>query len=196
MIRNALLILLTLAVAICGGAASVAFVLEHDIKVGSLRVGPWTAYPSSGSPDADPYSLAEAAADGALSLGRSEGIIFSTGEDSAGNDLRSECTYELTGETPFARFWTLRTEPYDYADAVRVKNPPSHGALHSRSLIRGADNSLAVTIGPSAAPGNWMRTTGTGRIRLVLTTYDAPIRGGPMAETVVMPSIKRISCDG
>ncbi|MGC4025144.1 MAG: DUF1214 domain-containing protein [Mesorhizobium sp.] len=196
MIRTALLILLTLAIAICGGAASVAFVMERDIKLGAARVGSWTAYPDSGSATADPYALAEAAVEGTLALGRSEGLSFSAQSDDKGNSLRAECIYRLAGETPLARFWTLRSEPYEYIAAIRVVTAPAHGTLQSRSVIRGEDNNIEITIGPKPAPGNWLRTEGEGRTRLVLTVYDSLVQGGPMAETMQMPSITQVSCNG
>jgi len=196
MIRTALLILLTLAIAICGAAASVAFVMERDVKLGAVTVGSWTAYPDSGSPTADPYALAEAAVEGVLALGRSEGLSFSAQSDDNGNALRFECVYRLTGETPLARFWTLRSEPHDYAAAIRVANAPAHGTLQSRAVIRGADNGIEIIVGPKPAPGNWLRTEGEGRMRLVLTIYDALVQGGPMAETMQMPSITQVSCNG
>lgn len=196
MIRTALLVLLTLVIAICGGAASVAFVMERDVKLGAVRVGSWTAYPDAGSSTADPYALAEAAVEGILPLGRSEGLSFSAQNDDAGNALRAECVYRLTGETPLARFWTLRSEPHDYATAIRVTNAPAHGTLQSRAVMRGADNSMEITVGPEPAPGNWVRTEGEGRRRLVLTIYDALVQGGPLSETMQMPSITQVSCNG
>jgi len=196
MIRTALLILLTLAIAICGAAASVALVMERDIKLGATRVGAWTAYPDSGSDMADPYALAEAAVEGTLSLGRSEGLSFSAQSDDKGNALRAECVYRLTGETPLARFWTLRSEPHEYTAAIRASNAPAHGILQSRSVIRDDKNNIEINVGPKPAPGNWLRTEGEGRTRLVLTIYDTLVQGGPMAETMQMPSITQVSCDG
>lgn len=196
MIRTALLVFLTLAIAVCGGAASVALVLERDARLGAVRVGPWTAYPESGGGSADPYARAQSAVEGVLSLGRSEGLAFQAQSDDRGDPLRAECTYRLTGETPLARFWTLRSEPYDHLAATRRVNAPAHGALQSLSVVRGADNGIEITVGPAATPGNWLRTEGSGRIRLVLTVYDALVQGGPMSETLAMPAIAQVACNG
>lgn len=196
MIRTALLVLLTLVIAICGGAASVAFVLHRDVRLGAIRVGSWTAYPQPGSGPADPYARAEAAVEGILPLGRSEGLAFFAQNDDGGEVLRAECVYRLTGETPLARFWTLRWEPYDPASPGRAFNAPPHGTLQSRAVVRGAHNGVEITVSAAPVPGNWLRTEGSGRMRLVLTTYDALVQGGPMAETLNMPSIRQVSCDG
>lgn len=194
MVRTTLLIFLTLAIAICGGAASVAFVLDRDTKLGSLRVGSWTAYPDPGSGSADPYARAQAAVEGVLALGRAEGLAFFADTDDDGAALRAECTYSISGETPLTRFWTLRSEPDNHAAANRISQAPSHGTLQSRAILRDANNNLEISVGATPAPGNWLRTEGEGRMRLVLTIYDAPLRGGPMAETLTMPAIKQVSC--
>ncbi|MCO5063130.1 MAG: DUF1214 domain-containing protein [Rhizobiaceae bacterium] len=196
MVRTALLFLLTLSVAICVGAASVALVIERDVRLGGIRVGPWMAYPESGAGSADPYARAEAAVEGTLALGRSEGLSFFAEHDEAGSDLLAECTYRLTGETPLARLWTLRSEPYDRAVSNRLTGAPAHGTLHSRAVLRNADNSITITAGAAPAPGNWLRTEGTGRMRLVLTLYDALVQGGPMSETMKMPTVRQVACDG
>jgi hypothetical protein len=194
MIRTALLVLLTLAIAICGGAASVAFVLDRDMRLGAIRVGSWTAKPESGA--ANPYARAEAAVEGLLLLGRSEGLAFYAESDDSGGALRAECVYLLEGETPLARFWTLRTEPHDHAAANRRTKAPAHGTLQSRTVLRNADNQIQITVGAAPAPGNWLRTDGSGRIRMVLTVYDALVQGAPSSETLEMPSITLVSCNG
>ena len=41
-------------------------------------------------------------------------------------------------------------------------------AISSYAAVRKADNSIAVAVGPSPAPGNWLRVAGSGEMRLVL----------------------------
>src|SRR5690606_20311534 len=76
MLKTVLLTLLSLVMAIGGGAASVWFVLEETPLIGAIEAGPWTAYPSMGTPEAGPYSQARFAREGGIPLGRSEGIAF------------------------------------------------------------------------------------------------------------------------
>ncbi|TSE04009.1 DUF1214 domain-containing protein, partial [Mesorhizobium intechi] len=56
MLKNAFLMLLSLAIAIGGGGASVWYALKIQDGVGAIRVGQWTAFPDIGTPAADPYS--------------------------------------------------------------------------------------------------------------------------------------------
>ena len=58
MLKTALTVLLTLSLAIGGGAASVWYVLAGQSGTGALTIGSWTAFPKIGAPDADPYSKA------------------------------------------------------------------------------------------------------------------------------------------
>lgn len=191
MIRTALLILLTLVIAIFGGAASVAYVLDRDIRPWAAHVGPWIAYPDNGTADADPYYRAKVAVTGSLPLGRAEGLVFQASRDDDGNTLLAQCTYLVVGQTPPARFWTLRAEAETAAPLV----PDSASTLHSRSVVRTADNGVEIAVGALPAPGNWLRTGGQGDMKLMLTIYDALVKGGPMADTMTMPSIRRTGCD-
>ena len=58
MLRNALLILLTLTIAIGGGAASAWYALGSIGALDTILVGGWVAYPDAGTPQADPYAKA------------------------------------------------------------------------------------------------------------------------------------------
>jgi len=85
---------------------------------GAVSVGPWTAWPLEGSTDADPYSLAMLARTGEVPLGAGEGLSFTAQEDGAGELLSGKCTYEIKGETPAARLWTLTA--YDATGRLMV----------------------------------------------------------------------------
>ena len=54
MLKTALLALLTLTIAIGGGAASLWYVLDTQDGVGAVSIGGWTAFPDIGTPNADP----------------------------------------------------------------------------------------------------------------------------------------------
>src|SRR5690606_24638958 len=61
MIQTFVLAFLALAIAVGGGTASVWYALDTNESFGAERIGPWTAYPAEGRPDADPYSTARRA---------------------------------------------------------------------------------------------------------------------------------------
>ncbi|MBL8581644.1 MAG: DUF1214 domain-containing protein [Rhizobiaceae bacterium] len=193
MIRTALLTLVTLAIAIGLGGASVWYALDSRQGVGAVDVGGWVAHPDMGTPDADPYTKARIAREGILTLGRAEGISFVAERDSGGAPLLAECSYAIEGVVPPARFWTLFA-----VDEASHGLPASGGrqaAIQSYALSRAADNSVAIAIGRRPRPGNWMLVNASGPMALVLTLYDTPVTaGGDLAE-LAMPQVLRIGCD-
>lgn len=193
MLKTILLILLALAIAIGGGAASVWAVLEEAPALGAIRSGLWTAFPRLGSRDADPYTRARFARLGGIPLGQSEGIVFTATRDSGGSLLRRECVYNVEGSLPQARFWTF------YAAAPSgAPLPPlarRRPALHSQMILLGADDGLAIAVSPFPTPGNWLATTGTGAMQLVLTLFDTPVSTGLQVAALELPAIRQIACD-
>ncbi len=183
--------MLVCLIALIGGGASVAWVLASGSRSGAVTVGPWTAFPDSGTRNADPYAQAEASIEGMLSLGRSEGISFTAERDSSGAPLEARCAYRVAGDMPAGRFWTLRTEPLD---SDQSSTRPA--AIHSRGVLRDEDNSVQIQVGHKPLPGNWLRVQSPeGGLRMVLTIYDTSLTAGPSGTEKVMPSILRTGCD-
>ncbi len=77
---------------------------------------------------------------GALLLGGAEGLAFYARTDSKGMPLDAGCTYEISGQTPAARFWTLHvTGPDDRPIALEAGLPT---AINSWTVLRRADTSF------------------------------------------------------
>lgn len=190
MLKTSLALLLALAVAIGGGAASLAYVLDDPAGTGALSIGDWTAFPKIGAPDADPYSKARAAREGILALGSAEGVAFTASEDSEGQPLRAECSYDIDGVTPPARFWTLFAQGANVEPLYGTRLP----AINSQTILRRADNSFVVRVSPHPAPGNWLGVGGAGPMSLVLTVYDASVVSGTELGETLMPEILARDC--
>lgn len=183
--------LLAVSLAIGGGAWSLWRVLDNTQGTGALTIGAWTAFPNIGSPDADPYSRARTSREGILALGSAEGIAFTATTDSAGDTLRSECSYRIEGDVPASRFWTLVAT----TDQPAEENPQRLPALNSLSILRRPDNSFAITAAAHPADGNWLAISGGGPMSLLLTVYDTNIASGSEFTEISMPDIKSIGCD-
>lgn len=194
MLRTVFLTALTLAIAIGGGAGSVWMALNASEGIGAVHIGDWTAFPDVGTPHADTYSKARFAREGGLALGRAEGIVFVARHDSAGAPLTRSCSYTIEGSIPASRFWTLYA-----ADAQRVVLPRvvrRVPALHSYEMLRTADGAIRITIGPEPVPGNWLGTTGSGPMQLVLTLYDTPAATAARVFEIELPQVLRTACNG
>ena len=192
MLKTAFLTLVLLSISIGGGAASVWYALQAQEGVGAVTIDGWTAYPEIGTPEADPYSRARTAREVFLSLGRTEGLSFSTRRDSAGEPLRQECQYRIEGSIPTSRFWTLYAARR--SGKVIGSSDGSPTALHSYGLLRSGGDAVSIAIGAVPEPGNWLPLSGRGQMSFVLTLYDTPIAGSTGIVDVDLPRVLKVGC--
>ncbi|MBK3745850.1 DUF1214 domain-containing protein [Paraburkholderia aspalathi] len=194
MLRTTFHVCLFLMIALGGGIWSVHYALNHFGGFDELRVGQWSAHPISGTADADPYAKARGARNGTLSLGVAEGLIFYASHSASGAPLLADCTYELSGPTPSARFWTI------YAASPDLKTlDPGIGfepALQSRNVLREPDGEFKLTISPTAHPGNWLAIKDRGPFVVVMRFYDTPVASSSGLSDLVMPVITAQSGKG
>lgn len=193
MIHRAFLVLVFLAIAIGGGAASVWWTLEKATFVGSLVSGPWVAFPVAGTPEADPYSQARHIRTGSLAFGPSEGIILTAREETDGTPLRRECTYTIQGTIPPAQFWTLHM--IDQNGALIPGLGRKRAALHSQMILRESNNRVTITVSPHPYSNNWLPVDGNGRMQIRLTLFDTPLASSTQLAELTLPSIERVNCD-
>jgi hypothetical protein len=193
MLKNALMTLVVLVIAIGGGTASVWYALNKQFAIGAIRIGQWTAFPHMGTPDADPYSKARTAREGVLALGSAEGLSFIAERDAAGDPLRRNCDYTIEGGFPAARFWTLYAADRSI-DVIQTRKPRT-ATLHSAEILRAADNTVSISASSHPSPGNWLAVAGKGKLYFVLTFYDTPIASSTGLSDIVMPKITRSGCD-
>ena len=187
MLKTILLTALACVIALGLGGGSAWLALDRADALGALRIGGWVAYPEAGTETADPYTRARIAKNASLPLGPAEGLVFTRRQDQRERPLRAGCQYVLEGRIPSARFWTLHA-----GDPQTGKPLPSNGrrvALHSRALLREADGSVKIAIGPALRSGNWLPVSGTGPFRLVLSLYDTPLGSGTSITPLGMPTI-------
>jgi hypothetical protein len=184
--------LFAFAVAALVGLGATYFTLTRGAAFGALTIGGWTAFPKSGTPDADPYARASVARSGQLPLALGDGVSFSAKADDKGRPLDGRCTVSISGVTPAARFWTLTL--YN-ARGELVANSVSRYGFTSEEILRHADGSFAIAVAPRANPGNWLPTGGVEHYALVLRFYDTAIGVATRASREVpMPAIKTVSC--
>lgn len=184
-------LLILVGVALCVGFGLSWYALSDAAVIGSMRIGPWTAWQEAGSPTPDPYTRAHVARAGALQLGASEGLQFIARTDSDGQRLDRACRYRIDGTTPLAAFWTLTAVDDNYSIITR---PDTSIALNSTRVARVGDGSLQLYVSKGLSPRHWLEITGDGPFGLVLTVYDTsnPTEAG--LESNALPAIIRESC--
>lgn len=167
------------------------YALTDGRLVGARQIGPWLAWPETGSPRPDPYTRAYLARQGILPLGSTEGLQLIAETDSDGQLLDRACTYVLDGKTPTSTMWTLIAIDESGRNIAASNDLPYLDSLH---LSRAADGSAMISIGPDLAPGDWLEIAGTGPYAIALTLYDTTAGTGTDWSSVEMPSITRAGC--
>jgi hypothetical protein len=184
--------LFALAVAALVGLGATYMALSRGAAFGALTIGSWTAWPKTGTADADPYARASIARTGQLPTALGDGVSFTAQADENGKLLDGRCDVVLAGITPAARFWTLTL--YNAAGELAANSVGRHG-FSSQEIVRQADGSFEIVVAPRAQPGNWIPTGGIERYALVLRLYDTAVGIATKAgREVPMPSVTTRSC--
>ncbi|OLP57982.1 hypothetical protein BJF93_14240 [Xaviernesmea oryzae] len=192
MFRVPLLVALALSIAFGLGIASAVQALKTTVGFGVITLGPWTAYPNAQTSAADPYARAHRARQGRLLYGGAEGLQFIAATDSAGQPLDGRCRYDIVGQTPVARFWTLYMA--DAQDRAISAAPELPTALNAWTALHEAEGRILIHVSARAEPDNWLASKAAGPYRLVFTLLDTPTAGSSGLIEVTMPEIRQTGC--
>ncbi len=184
--------LFALVVAAVVGLSATYLALSRGAAFGSLTIGAWTAWPKTGTADADPYARASIARTGQLPVALGDGVSFTTQTDDTRKILDGRCDVLLSGVTPAARFWTLTL--YN-VEGQLVANAVNRYGFTSQEIVRNADGSFEIAVSPRASGGNWLPTGGVDRYALVLRFYDTAVGVSTKAgREVPMPAVTTRRC--
>jgi len=188
--RRAALALLYFA-AIVLGIGSAFFWLTR-VSMTGVDAGVWRANLLAGSRDADAYTRARIALAAVLALDRSETIYFTADRDAAGDTLHANCSYEVAGLPPPARWWSITAYA---ADHFLFDHPARRYSISGESTRLDAAGRFRAVVGPvdpGQADTQWMSTSGTGALRLTLRLYGAAdsVQKNPAAWPA--PSVTRL----
>jgi hypothetical protein len=184
-------ILFSLTVAAGVGLGGTWLALTQDQAYGGITIGAWTAWPKHGTTGIDPYARAMVARSGELPVGSGDGVAFQARNDEQGHLLDGRCDVLVEGTTPPARYWTLTLYT---SDGKLVGNFVGRHGFTSHEIVRRADGTFAILVGPRARPGNWLPTGAVDRYLLMLRLYDTPIGVATRGRDVAMPSVVRGKC--
>ena len=184
--------LFALVVAVIVGLGATYLALTRSAAFGALSIGSWTAWPKSGTTDADPYARASIARSGQLPTALGDGLTFVARTDDNGRSLDGRCDVVLSGITPAARYWTLTL--YN-REGELVANAVHRHDFTSQEIVRRADGSFRIDVAPRAQPGNWLPTGGIEHYILMLRFYDTPVGVSTKeGREVPMPAVKTERC--
>lgn len=189
----ALQAILVFVIAATVGLGSAWWAIDREIGFESVRIGDWTAWPTAGAGDADPYVRARFATIGALPLNIAEGMAFTARQDSQGRALSGNCDYRISGRMPAAGGWTLSL--YREDDFNLIGNPARRYGFESHEVVRQEDGTVEIVVAPVARPGNWLPSdAGAGPLRLMLRLYETPLSVGGALDTIGLPTVERGIC--
>ena len=190
--RSFLQLFLVLVCGLALGAWAAWYSVQRNHGFGALNIGVWTAWPSAGDVNSDPYTRAKVAAEGEVPLGAAEGLAFHATQDEQGAPLRRECQYDISGQTPLARLWTLTAHSLEGEVLFRDNNTAA--SIVSRNLSRRPDGSIGMQIGKTVAHSHWINLDGNGPYQIVIRLYDSQLgRASDVSETT-MPTVRLLSC--
>lgn len=189
--KTALKIAATLVAGIALGLLATWLIVIRGGVPGGIDDGPWRTNLSTGSVASDMYTRAAVAVHGLLALNRNETIYYSAFGDSDGNALQGNCTYQLTGHDPDARWWSITA----YAsDDYLIPNAADRYSISKTTVRREEGGGFIATVGADAVPKNWIPVGANDKFSLTLRLYNpgAGIVRDP--EHAQLPSIKKVSC--
>jgi hypothetical protein len=160
-----------------------------------LVIGQWVAFPQAGTLNADPYSKAKLMREPFLALGAAEGVMFFAHYDEKGVPLSGLCDYEIVGKNPSARLWTMFIVNTDYT-SLQLDDINWPTFLNARSIIYHNATDFRISVASKARTDNWIAVSREKNFIVVMTLYDtAIVTNKGMIETL-MPTLKKLNCDG
>lgn len=190
--RLAFGVLVAFVLAAALGLGATWWTVATGLPAAGLAIGAWKAAPDAGSLAADPYEIASTVSSGEAPLAYGDGLAFTAAVDDGGRPLDAACDYELDGELPPARVWSLAAfRP----DGRRLATGGADLALTSANAVRGMGPALKIELSRRARPGNWAPLEGGGRFVLRLFLYETTL-GTPLerANPTALFSIRRGAC--
>lgn len=192
--RTFLYIGIFLTVALGGGFASFDYMTRIYGGFDTLTLGVWQASPDMGTENQDIYSRAHAVRLGYISIGKGEGLVFQAWTDENHKALNPACSYELFGQVPEARFFTLYAVAHDGTPLNGTDDLPTK--LYSRTLLFKDNGAISIRISPQAQSGNWLAVSGREPYGLILTLYNTSAARVSGLKALSMPSLKMIKQAG
>jgi hypothetical protein len=191
-VRLIFISLIALAIATAVGLGMTWTTSTQGLSFGAVTIGPWTAWPRTGTSDIDPYARASVARSGELPIGSGDGVAFVARSDDKGRPLDGRCDVAISGVTPAARFWTLTL--YDTQGQL-VSNSLQRYGFTSQEIVRGADGGFEIRIAARSRAGNWLPTGGLDRYLVMMRLYDTPVGVATRTQKdAPMPAVVTMGC--
>jgi hypothetical protein len=184
------LLFATIALALGFGSAWRA--VRHGFFATTDRFGPWALWFREGTGEADPYTAAHIAREGALPITAASAFTFTATRDSSGSHLSGDCTYEVRGIAVPSLWWNIAAFT---TDGETMANKTGRSSFSSANILTAPDGTFAVRVSPEVQPGNWIPASRGQRVVLRLNILrplnpDSLLKFGQE----VLPEIALLEC--
>jgi hypothetical protein len=187
-------LILTLMLAVSVGVWSSRYMVARGSPLTADMYGPWQQWRDIGRESADPYTRAHMITTGKLRISADSAGTFEARTDMQGARLHSSCNYVLDGSNMRGLWWSLAV--FD-ARGNLIANDADRYEFTADTVAPNPNGSFVVSLGRDARPGNWLPTSGAGRLVLVFTVLD-PATGLSAEERAtrdkLLPVITREGC--
>lgn len=185
---------IAVAVVISAGIWTSRTMIARGYEVSTDTYGAWRHWRSEGRADADPYTRAHLSNSGMLRISSDSAGIFEASADDGGARLHSSCNYVIEGNDMGRLWWSLTV--FNTSGEV-IANGAGRYAFTSDTAALNPDGSFIITLGRDARPGNWLPTSGAGRLILNFTILDPStgLSDDDRAErNSLLPAVRREGC--
>jgi hypothetical protein len=176
------------------GLVSAWYMLERGTPLTTRKIGPWSAWIYDGDIGADPYTLAHMSRSGRLPITSSNALYFMADEDSDGDDLATDCDYEISGKPLDADWWSIAL--YN-RNGELIGREPSGSYASSSTILRRSDGGYVINIAQKMRPGNWIGISDDEEFVLLLRLYGIHASKDTKRANSIeqnLPVIRRLDC--
>jgi hypothetical protein len=179
------------AIALIFGLGSAWRAVNHGFFAAANRYGPWVFWFREGTADADPYTAAHVARQGALPITAASAMAFTATRDSAGSRLSGSCTYEIRGYAVPSLWWNLSAFK---SDGTIMPNKTGRSGFSSGNILMAPDGSFTVRLSPDVQPGNWIPASRGNRVILRLSILRPLNPDNLLKSGDILPEITLLEC--
>jgi hypothetical protein len=160
--------------------------------MGGQAYSGWYGSSVTGSRDAGPWLRARVAISGLLALNKSQAIYFTRKTDEAGDPLREECSYRVTGGSLPGQWWSVTVYA---ADNYLPLNDDDALSFDATEVASDESGKWSAMLAPTRPEGTaWASTRKAGNFDITLRIYQPSAEAQADFATIAMPKVTKQTC--
>lgn len=163
--------------------------------MGGQNYSGWYGSSVTGSADADPWLRARVAVSGLLALNRNQAIYFTRKTDDAGEPLREECRYRVSGGSLPGQWWSITVYAADNYLPQNADDALSFDATEVKPDAQGQWSAMLAPVRPIGGEA-WASTSKAGNFNITLRIYQPDEQAQRDFAAIPMPRVTRLECGG